>query len=57
MVTMFLYVIVVGGLVVLLAASAAALKEAITQRARFRGIALTVGLMVLSLLGLWAVLI
>lgn len=53
---MLLYLIVLGGLAALLAASVGALKEAIRQRARLRGIVLTLGLAVLSLLGIWAVL-
>jgi hypothetical protein len=57
MLAMLGYLVLLGGLGVLVAASVGALKEAIRQRARLRGIALTVGLMVLSLLGLWAVLI
>jgi hypothetical protein len=49
--------LVLAGLLILLTASIAALREGLRQRARLRGIVLTVGLAVLSLLGLWAVLI
>lgn len=54
---MILNFIVLGGLVVLLAASVGALREAIRQRARLRGILLTVGLAILSVFGIWAVLV
>lgn len=57
MVAMVLYGIVLGGAVVLLAASLGALREAIRQRARLRGILLTAGLAILSVVTIWAVLI
>jgi hypothetical protein len=54
---MLLYLVFLGGAVVLLAAAVGALREAIRQRARLRGILLTVGLAVLSLLAIWAILV
>lgn len=54
---MLLYLVILGGFVVLLAASVSALRDGIRQRARIRGILLAVGLALLSLLGIWAVLI
>ena len=56
-IAMILYVILVGGLVVVLLASLSALREAIRQRARWQGILLAIGLALASLLGIWAVLI
>lgn len=56
-VAMILTVACLAGLGILLAASIGALREAIRQRARIRGILITLGLMALSLLGIWAVLI
>lgn len=57
MIALALNFLVLAGLLILLTASIAALREGLRQRARLRGIVLTVGLAVLSLLGLWAVLI
>jgi|GEM_PF-5905640 len=57
MLAMLLYLVILGGFVVLLAASVSALRDGIRQRARIRGILLAVGLALLSLLGIWAVLI
>lgn len=54
---MILYLIVLGGSIVLLVASLGALREAIRQRARLRGILLTAGLAILSVVAIWAVLI
>lgn len=54
---MFAYLVIVGGLFVVLLASLSALREAIRQRARWQGILLAVGLALGSLLGIWAVLI
>lgn len=57
MLAMLLTAVTLGGLLVLAVASASALKEAIRQRARLRGILLAAALLFGSLLGLWAVLI
>jgi hypothetical protein len=57
MIAMLLYVIVLGGLAVLFAASVSALKDAVRQRARLRGFAIAVALAVGSLVGMWAVLV
>ena len=57
MLAMILYLIVLGGALVLLVASGGALREAVRQRARLRGILLTAGLAILSLLAIWAVLL
>ncbi len=54
---MLLYLVLLGGLVVVLLASVSALREAIRQRARWQGIGLAIGLALLSLLGILAVLI
>ena len=57
MIVMVLYLVLVGGLLVLLMASLSALREAIRQRARWQGIGLASGLALASLLGIWAILI
>lgn len=57
MLAMILYLVILGGLGIVLAASVSALRDAIRQRARFRGIMIAVGLAVLSLIGIWAVLV
>jgi hypothetical protein len=54
---MLLYVIVIGGLIVLLASSIGALREAVRQRARPRGFAIALTLAIGSLVGIWAVLV
>ncbi len=54
---MMLYVVLVGGFLVVLLASVGALREAVRQRARWQGILLALGLALGSLLGIWAVLI
>ncbi len=54
---MILYIVLLGGAIVLLAASVGALREAIRQRARLRGILLAVGIAILSVLGIWAILL
>ena len=54
---MLLYVVVLGGLMILLAASIGALREAVRQRARPRGFALALALAIGSLVGIWAVLV
>lgn len=54
---MLLYVIVIGGLIVLLAASIGALREAVRQRARPRGFLIALTLAIGSLMGIWAVLV
>ncbi len=56
-IAMLLYLVLLGGLVVVLLASVSALREAIRQRARWQGIGLAIGLALLSLLGILAVLI
>lgn len=56
-IVMILYVVLVGGLLVVLLASVGALREAVRQRARWQGILLALGLALGSLLGIWAVLI
>lgn len=57
MLALLLTSLTLGGLLVLAAASASALKEAVRQRARWQGVVLAVALLLGSLLGLWAVLI
>lgn len=54
---MLLYTVLLGGLLVLLAASVSAFGAAIKQRARLRGILLTVVVALGSLLGIWALLV
>lgn len=57
MIAMGLYLVLIGGLLVVLLASLSALREAFRQRARWQGIALAIGLALASLLGIWAILI
>jgi hypothetical protein len=57
MLAMVLYVVILGGLGILLVASVGALREAIRQRARLRGYLVAIALALGSLLGFWAVLI
>jgi hypothetical protein len=57
MIAMLLYTVLLGGLLVLLAASVSAFGAAIKQRARLRGILLTVVVALGSLLGIWALLV
>lgn len=57
MVAILLNVVLLGGLSVLAAAGGVALKEAVRQRARFRGILLSLGLLVFSLLAIWLILL
>lgn len=54
---MLLYVIILGGLGVLLVAAVGALREAIRQRARPRGFLVAIGAALLALAGIWAMLI
>ena len=54
---MLFYVILLGGLGVLSLASASALREALRQKARLRGILLTLAMLLGSLLGIVALLI
>lgn len=54
---MLLYLVILGGLGILLVASLGALREAIRQRARLRGYLVALGLALLSLVGFWAMLI
>lgn len=57
MIAMLLYAIVLGGLLIVFAAALSALRDAIRQRARLRGICIALGLALASLAGIWAVLI
>lgn len=54
---LILYAVLLGLCAVLLGASVSALREALRQRARPRGILLTVALAIASLLGIWALLV
>lgn len=54
---MLLYVVLLGGLGVLLVASLSTIREAIRQRARPRGFLVALGFAAAALLGIWAVLI
>ena len=54
---MALYALILGGLTVLFVGGVSALRDAVRQRARFRGFLMAVAVILLSLLGLWAVLI
>lgn len=54
---MLVYVVLLGGLGVLLLASVSTVRDAIRQRARPRGILVAIGFVVFSLLGIWAILI
>lgn len=57
MVAMLLYVVILGGLWIILVASLGALREAIRQRARLRGYLVSLAFAALSLLGFWVMLI
>ena len=57
MIAMVLYLVLLGGLGVLLVASLATVREAIRQRARLRGVLIAVGFALFSLLGIWAILV
>ena len=57
MLAMLLYAVLLGGLTVLLVASAGAVKDGIRQRGRFRGILLSLILLLGSLLGFYLLLI
>lgn len=54
---MLLYVVLLGGLGVLLVASISTVREAIRQRARPRGFFIALGFAAVALLGIWAVLV
>jgi hypothetical protein len=54
---MLAYALVLGGFAVLLVGSAAALKDGIRRRGRLRGVLISAAVLVLSLLGIVAVLI
>ncbi len=54
---MVLYLVILGGLGVLLVASLATVREAIRQRARLRGVLIAAGFALFSLLGIWAILV
>jgi len=54
---MLAYSVALGGLVVLLAASVSALREAIRQRVGVRGVLVTVGTAAFALLGIWGLLV
>jgi hypothetical protein len=51
------YLILLGGLGLLVVASLGTIREAFRQRARLRGYLVAIGLAVASLLGIWALLI
>jgi len=51
------YLVLLGGLSLLVVASLGTLREAFRQRARLRGYLVALGLALLSLLGIWALLI
>jgi hypothetical protein len=57
LVAMLLYGLLLGGLTVLLVASAGALKEGIRRRGRLRGIVVGLAVLLGSLLGFYALLI
>lgn len=54
---MLLYAVLLGGLSVLLIASAGALKDGIRHRGRFRGILVSLAVLLASLLGFYVLLI
>lgn len=54
---MLLYLVLLGGLGILLLASASTVRDAIRQRAGPRGILISFGFALLSLLGIWAILV
>lgn len=54
---MVLYVVILGALGILFAAAASSVREAIRQRARFRGILVALGVAVGALVLIWAILI
>ena len=54
---MLLYVLVVGGLIVLAGGAVSALRDGVRQRARWRGLVLAGGVALLSLLLIMTVLI
>jgi len=54
---MLLYVVLLGGLGILFVAAATSVREAIRQRARLRGVLVALGLALVSLAGIWAILI
>ncbi len=56
-ITMLLYLVLLGGLGILLLASASTVRDAIRQRAGPRGILISFGFALLSLLGIWAILV
>jgi hypothetical protein len=57
MLAMLLYLVLLGGLGTLFVAAAGALREAVRQRARPRGYLVALGVALVSLLGIWAILI
>ena len=57
MLALLAYAILLGGLVVLLLAAAGALRDGIRQRGRPRGILVSLLVLLLALLGLWALLV
>ncbi len=57
MVAMLLYLVILGGLWIVLIASLGTLREAVRQRARLRGYLVSLAFAALSLLGFWAILV
>lgn len=57
MIAMVLYAIILGGLSVLFLGAISALRDAVRQRARLRGFLAAIGVAVLSLAGIFAMLI
>ncbi|MHB1326790.1 MAG: hypothetical protein ACYC2K_01185 [Gemmatimonadales bacterium] len=57
MIAMLLYAAILGGLSVLFLGSVSALRDAFRQRARLRGFLAATGVALLSLLGIFAMLI
>lgn len=51
------YTVLLAGLVVLIAASAGALREWIRRRGRLRGLVVSLGVLFGSLAGIWALLV
>ena len=57
MLTMLLYAIILGGLVVLLVAAAGTLREAFRKKARLRGFLVALLAGAVALVGIWAMLV
>ncbi len=57
MIAMVLYAIILGGLSVLFLGAISALRDAVRQRARLRGFLAAIGVAVLSLAGIFAMLV